>query len=121
MRIVFLVENAAQLWGGTKVVLEDANRLAARGHEVAVVSNSAAPTWMEIHCEFRTVQSFSPEHIPAADLVVGTFWTTIPHAVRATSSQGSGAAVHFCQGYEGGRPWRWRGPWPGSRRGPCRR
>ena len=104
MRIVFLVETAAQIWGGVKVVLEDANWLAARGHQVTVLSKSSPPDWMGMHCDFRTVKDFSPERVPAADIVVGTFWSTVPDAVRAASGPAAGVPVHFCQGYEGDNP-----------------
>lgn len=104
MRIVFLVETATQIWGGVKVVLEDANWLAARGHQITVLSKSNPPDWMGIHCDFRTVENFSPEQIPPADIVVGTFWSTVPDAVHAASGPAAGVPVHFCQGYEGDNP-----------------
>ena len=43
MRITWLLEVAAQLWGGVKVALENANWLQRRGHQVTVVSRSPAP------------------------------------------------------------------------------
>lgn len=100
MRIVFLVETATQIWGGVKVILEDGNGLADRGHRVTVVSRSLPPEWMQVRCDFRTVEDFAPEQIPEADLVIGTFWTTVGAAVRS----GKGIPVHFCQGYEGDNP-----------------
>lgn len=97
MRIVYLLENAAQLWGGVKAVLEDANDLVTRGHQVRVLAKSAAPTWMKVKADFEHVPDFAPHRIPAADVVVGTFWTTVPFAAQAAC----GAPVHYCQGYEG--------------------
>lgn len=102
MRIVFLLESTG-LWGGVKSALEAANRLADRGHYVTVVSRDRAPGWFDLRCEFATAPHLSPSNIPAADVVVGTFWTTVPHAVAAAAA-GSGVPVHYCQGYEGDNP-----------------
>jgi glycosyltransferase involved in cell wall biosynthesis len=102
MRITWLLESTDQIWGGVKVALEDANWLARRGHQVTVVSRSGPPTWMQLACEFRRVQDFHGEHLPDADVLVATFWTTVPWA--ASAGAGKGAPVHFCQGYEGDNP-----------------
>lgn len=99
MRITWLLEDASQIWGGVKVALEDANWLHRRGHEVTVLSRSGPPAWMQLECAFRQVQDFRPEHLPDADVVIGTFWTTVPWA--AAAGPGKGVAVHYCQGFEG--------------------
>ena len=99
MRIVYLLESAG-LWGGVVSILEAANRLHERGHEVTVLIRGDAPQWTHLHCEVVTVDAFSPDVIPEADVIVGTFWTTIPAAVAS----GKGAPVHYCQGYEGDNP-----------------
>lgn len=96
LRIVYLLESAA-MWGGVQVVLRDANGLHARGHRVTVVCKTPPPDWMELHCDFRHAPSFDAHTVPEADVVVGTFWPTVPHAVTC----GRGVPVHFCQGYEG--------------------
>jgi glycosyltransferase involved in cell wall biosynthesis len=102
MRITWLLEQADQIWGGVKVALEDANWLASRGHQVTVLSRSAAPQWMTLHCQFRQVPNFRPEHLPAGDVLIGTFWPTMPFVANA--GPGRGVPVHFCQGYEGDFP-----------------
>lgn len=102
MRITWLMERADQLWGGVKVALENANWLADQGHEVTVLSRSGPPAWMALRCRFVQVQDFRPEHLPAGDVLVGTFWTTVPWA--ASAGPGKGVPVHFCQGYEGDMP-----------------
>lgn len=102
MRITWLLEVADQLWGGVKVALEDANWLQARGHEVTVVSRSGPPAWMRMTCAFRQVADFRPENLPDGDVIVGTFWTTVPWAAAAGPTKG--VPVHFCQGYEGDNP-----------------
>lgn len=102
MRITWLLENASQLWGGVKVALEDANWLQRAGHEVTVLSRSGPPNWMRIECAFRQVQDFRPEHLPDADVIVATFWTTVSWAASAGAAKG--VPVHYCQGYEGDAP-----------------
>ena len=78
MRITFLLEVADQIWGGVKVALEDANWLSQRGHQVTIVSRSGPPAWMKLDCEFQQVEDFRPEHLPDGDIVIGTFWSTVP-------------------------------------------
>lgn len=102
MRITYLLEVADQLWGGVKVALEDANWLSRRGHDVTVVSRSGPPSWMHLECAFSQVEDFRAENLPDGDVVVGTFWTTVPWA--ASAGAGKGAPVHYCQGYEGDNP-----------------
>jgi len=99
MRITWLLESADQLWGGVKVALENANWLQQQGHQVTVVSRSGPPAWMQLQCRFARVQDFHGDHLPDADVLVATFWTTIAWARAATPEKG--VPVHFCQGYEG--------------------
>jgi glycosyltransferase involved in cell wall biosynthesis len=99
MRLVFLLESA-ELWGGVKTVLEDAAGLTARGHDVVVLCKSAPPDWMTLGCAFRTVSDFGAAHVPDADAVIGTYWTTVPFAAAC----GRGVPVHYCQGFEGDNP-----------------
>ncbi|HEX5052425.1 MAG TPA: glycosyltransferase family 4 protein, partial [Planctomycetota bacterium] len=102
MRITWLLEAADQLWGGVKVALEDANWLHRRGHQVTVLSRSGPPSWMRLECAFQRVPCFRPEHLPAGDVLIGTFWSTVPWA--ASAGPDKGVPVHYCQGYEGDAP-----------------
>lgn len=97
MRITYLIEDATGIWGGVKNALEAANLLHGRGHEVTIVSRSAPPTWMQLDCGFERAPDFGPDHVPDSDVVIGTFWTTVPWAARC----GKGTPVHYVQGYEG--------------------
>ena len=97
MRIVWLLERTDQLWGGVKVALTDANWLARRGHDVTVLSRTAPPAWLDLQCAFQRVDTLSPAVVPPADVVIGTYWTTVPAAAGVRGAR----AVHFCQGYEG--------------------
>lgn len=102
MRITWLLERTDQLWGGVKQALEMANWLHQQGEQVVVLSRSGPPTWMTLTCPFQTVVDFRSEHLPDADVLIGTFWTTVPWA--AAAGPGKGVPVHFCQGYEGLNP-----------------
>ncbi|MGK0153298.1 MAG: glycosyltransferase involved in cell wall biosynthesis [Neolewinella sp.] len=102
MRITLLLEVADQIWGGVKVALEDANWLSRRGHQVTVVSRSGPPAWMKLDCAFQQVEDFRSEHLPDGDVLIGTFWTTVPWA--ASAGPHKGVPVHLCQGYEGDNP-----------------
>lgn len=102
MRITWLLEVADQLWGGVKVALEDANWLSRRGHQVTVLSRSGPPAWMDMQCDFRQVADFRPENLPDADVLIGTFWSTVPWVASAGPQKGT--PVHFCQGFEGDNP-----------------
>ncbi len=97
MKIVYLIETAAEIWGGVKIALDGANLLTDRGHQVTVVSKSPAPTWMTLRCAFQQVNQFDAASIPTADVVIATFWTTVPAAIQC----GKGIPVHYVQGYEG--------------------
>ena len=97
LRINYLLEDTA-LFGGVKVVLHHAELLRRAGHRVTVVSKGPRPSWYRTGDGFLEVAGFTPEEVPAADLHVATFWTTVEAAV----AQPSGQAVHFCQGFEAG-------------------
>lgn len=93
--IVYLLE-AAPLFGGVKVVLHQANLLADRGHRVTIVCPAPPPHWYPLEATWRQTNGLEPHEIPRADVVVATFWTTLPRALQAASGQ----VLHFCQGFE---------------------
>ncbi|MCA8944245.1 MAG: glycosyltransferase [Planctomycetes bacterium] len=100
MRITYLVEDSTRIWGGVKAVFDAANALHDRGHVVTVVSRSTRPQWMDLRCEFVQTEQFEASSIPHSDVLVATFWTTVPPALAANR----GPVVHYCQGYEGDNP-----------------
>jgi hypothetical protein len=87
------------LFGGTKVVLHQANLMAARGHRVTVASPAPAPAWYPLLARYRRVDDLERMDLGPADVTVATFWTTIAAAVRAVAAHG-GEALHYCQGLE---------------------
>jgi glycosyltransferase involved in cell wall biosynthesis len=97
LAIAYLLEDTT-LFGGVKIVLHQAELMARRGHQVTVVSKGERPAWFPLHTGFQRVPNFAPEHLPKADVTVATFWTTI----AAAAAVRSGAAVHYCQGFEAG-------------------
>jgi len=96
MRICYVQEENS-LWGGVKIVFEQAEALQARGHEVVIVSKDRPPDWYDVQVPLRQVETFTPATIPEGDFVIGTFWTT----VKAVLQLEKGCPVHLFQGYEG--------------------
>ena len=98
MRIAYVLP-FPELNGGNKVILQHAELLAAQGHEVTVIAEGARPAWGGRALPWVDTRT-APPRLPSQDLVVGTYWTTLPVA-RAL---GLGPLAHFCQGYEGALP-----------------
>ena len=96
MKIAYLLEDTP-MFGGVKVVLQQANLLAARGHDVSVVTPGKAPDWFPLKARLVQAPGLDPKDIPEADVTVATYWTTIPRAVAGAS----GEVAHYCQGFEG--------------------
>ncbi|RJX20675.1 MAG: glycosyltransferase [Ammonifex sp.] len=79
LTITYLAINT-HVTGGVKIFLEQANRLAARGHKVYVVSYYNPPEWFPLQAEFIQVplRSSLSDYVPGSDIVIATFWTQIP-------------------------------------------
>jgi len=96
LRIAYLLASSA-LSGGTKVVLQQAEELATRGHDVTVVCPEPPPSWFD-----RRRSAYEESPFPASralagsEIAVATFWTTVEPAV----AHGRGTVFHLCQGYE---------------------
>jgi glycosyltransferase involved in cell wall biosynthesis len=85
-----------ELNGGNKVIFQHAALLAAGGHEVAILGEGERPQWWPLAQPWHDLQAGAPR-LPAQDLVIATYWTTLPVA----AALGCGPVAHFCQGYEG--------------------
>lgn len=97
MRIAYLLEST-ELSGGVKVVLQQAEALARRGHRAAVVSAGPAPAWQALsRARFERGSFRESLELAEADVRVATFWTTVAPALE----RARGPVFHLCQGYEG--------------------
>lgn len=99
MRVTFLLDRP-ELGGGTKVVLQQADLLAARGHQTTVAAHGGRPAWSErwFRRGARYVDLFASGagRLPSQDLLIATYWTTITSAEQLAV----GPVAHFCQGFE---------------------
>jgi glycosyltransferase involved in cell wall biosynthesis len=96
MRITYVLD-APEMNGGHKVVFQHVRLLRGMGCEVTVLGQGPRPAWAGFDGPYHDL-SAGPPRLGSQDLVIATFWTTIPVARRL----GAGPVAHFCQGYEGG-------------------
>jgi glycosyltransferase involved in cell wall biosynthesis/SAM-dependent methyltransferase len=97
LRIAYLLEST-EVSGGVKVVLQQAEALARRGHRVAVVSPGAQPGWFAMsRARFERSSFRESRELAQADIRIATFWTTVAPALNGAL----GPVFHLCQGYEG--------------------
>jgi glycosyltransferase involved in cell wall biosynthesis len=97
LRVAYLLEST-ELSGGVKVVLQQAEALARRGHRVAVVSPGPPPAWQPLaRARFERSSFRESRELAEADIRVATFWTTVAPALEGAR----GPVFHLCQGYEG--------------------
>lgn len=87
----------AEKWGGVMFILTQANGLAGRGYRVCMVCRTPKPDWMDLRVDFIVSPNLDVEDIPPSDIIIGTWYPTVPKAVACRK----GIAAHFCQGYEG--------------------
>jgi glycosyltransferase involved in cell wall biosynthesis len=100
MKIVYVVESL-ELGGGVKVILEHAEGLAARGHDVSIVTKDGRHDWRKVGVPVLEVSRFDETTLPEADVHVATWFPTVVPAVRAGRAR---KVIHFCQGYEAPHP-----------------
>lgn len=96
LSVAYLFEDTP-LFGGVKIVLRQANLLTRRGHDVTIVSAGKPPAWFPLEAKFLGTEGLRPDEIPAVDVTVATYWTTIPYAVAGAARE----VAHYCQGFEG--------------------
>ena len=96
MRIVYVLESLEQ-GGGVKVLIEHAEGLAARGHDVSIVTRDARHAWIDVGVPVVEVPVFDERTLPEADVHVATWFPTVVPAVRARRAR---RVFHFSQGYE---------------------
>lgn len=86
------------LCGGSKIILEHANRLTERGQKVTLISHFNKPTWYEMDERIEFIQvpfeNVLCESIPECDLIVATYWREIYEAIE----QNIAPVLYFEQG-----------------------
>lgn len=122
MRITFVIASA-DMSGGVRVIATHAKRLQELGHEVLVVGPTGGATWNQRfrdlvrgrpmqpvrrpnHLNIMGVpyKALGPGHVaraadvPAADVIVATWWETAEWVSRFPASKG--AKAYFVQGHE---------------------
>ena len=95
MRLLYVLP-FPELGGGNKVVFQHAELLSRLGWEVTVLAAGPRPSWFDLSVRYLDSTQTLPV-LPAQDLVVATYWTTLPVARKLAL----GPVAHFCQGYEG--------------------
>jgi glycosyltransferase involved in cell wall biosynthesis len=100
MRIVYVLESL-ELSGGVKVAVAHAEGLAARGHDVSIVTKDARHDWIEVRVPVVEVDRFGAATLPEADVHVATWFPTVAPTVRARRAR---KVFHFSQGYEAPHP-----------------
>lgn len=96
MRIAYVLPYP-ELNGGNKVIFQHAALLRENGDQVTVLGEGPRPDWIGVDAGYQDY-SASPPRLGEQDLVIATYWTTLPVALQL----GAGPVAHFCQGYEGG-------------------
>lgn len=82
--------------GGPRVVVESANQLVERGHDVTVVMLEGQPIAYPLKCPVKRVKQITPAVIPEADVIMPNFWPT----VKPAAESGKGRVVRFSTGFE---------------------
>jgi len=100
MKIAYVLESL-ELSGGVKVIVEHAAGLAARGHDVVLVTRDGRHGWLDVPVSVKEVRVFDASTLPQADVHVATWFPTVAPVVRARRAA---RVFHFCQGYEAPHP-----------------
>lgn len=96
MNIVYLLASS-DVSGGQRVVFQQAEALAGRGHTVTIVCPQPGPTWFSLHrAHWENSDIARSKALADADVCVTTYWTTVVPAM----AHFSGPIFHLCQGYE---------------------
>ena len=84
--------------GGSKIILEYANRLAKKGHEINIVTYDEKPKWFSLSNKVKFIKVPSNEdivnYIPESDIIIPTSWKCIYKAIESNS----GVVAFFEQG-----------------------
>lgn len=82
--------------GGCRVLIEAANRLTARGHQVTFVLPKVSPIGWPVHSRITRVDEITAASMPAGDIILTNFWPTVQPAVDS----GRGRVARLSAGFE---------------------
>jgi L-malate glycosyltransferase len=93
---ICLLAPRVDIGGGARILLEHANRLHHRGHEVLVLAHYPRPDWFDLRADYRHVPvGLGPaDALVPCDLVVCGYWDQVAAARAAAVAP----VVHFEQG-----------------------
>jgi GT2 family glycosyltransferase/glycosyltransferase involved in cell wall biosynthesis len=100
LRVVYVTEDTG-VGGGHRDIFEHLNRLAARGHEVALYTLGEPPAWFELRVPARSFAFYEDliEALAPLDAIkVATWWNTAAPVWRASVLRG--VPVYFVQDIE---------------------
>jgi len=100
LRIVYVTEDTG-VGGGHRDIFEHLNRLAARGHEVALYTLGAPPEWFALRVPVRSFEDYDAlgDALAQVDAIkVATWWMTAAAVWRASIARG--LPVYFVQDIE---------------------
>lgn len=84
--------------GGSKIILEYANRLSELGHNITLITYDQKPEWFSLNSNIEFIQIPENEkiedNIPSCDIIVATSWKCIFGAIKS----GVAPVVYFEQG-----------------------
>lgn len=96
LHVAYLMEDT-DLSGGVRIQLAQADELIRRGHRVTIITKGSPLNWRASAAEWLYVDDFASVDPTPYDVLVATFWTTVPPAWAIAPRR----TVHLCQGYEG--------------------
>ncbi|MEY9096629.1 glycosyltransferase [Paenibacillus sp. RC84] len=95
LHIVFVM-NQVGIWGGVKIVFEQADRLIEKGFRVTIISRHPFPEWFPLQAQYIQIPYGLDlgQGIPTCDLIVATYYDHIYECVQT----GIAPVVYFEQG-----------------------
>lgn len=103
MRVVWVVPGIF-IAGGVRIIVEYANRLAARGHEVEILTMKQVPDDPCFPIQVP-LQTYSPRAAKGADALVATSWPTVEPAMKAEAVARKYYFIQNRESYFRRRPW----------------
>lgn len=99
MKVVTVLPGS-HLFGGVKVVLQQAEALRDLGIDAQVVSPDPSPWWYAGASRVYRQCALDAEEIGPCDVAIGTSWNTVPIALAVARRGPRCIAAHLCQCFE---------------------